>query len=538
VNRQLARDLVIVSVLGLLARVIAAAFVDYAPYTDPAYYTLVAERLATGHGFTVPVIWSFLEVGGRLPNPAVLPVPSNGHWMPLTSIVVAGFMEAFGFSWRAGQIPMVVLSAALVPFTYLVAWDLWRSRWVAVLSAVLAIFAGPLLVYYPTIDNFAIFGIAGAGAIYASIHAVRSTRFGPWLVQAGALAGLATLARVDGLLLAVAPATAWLVRVREQAEDRLEVGAALAWGVGSAAAFGLVLALWLIRDIGLYGSPFPSAGGHTLWITSYNEQFTIGQPVDLAHYLAWGAGNIIGSKLQSWVDLLGRTAVLLGGIFFFTFIPGLWIHRRRRELLPFIAYWLVMFFVMGAVFTFHAPHGAFYHSAPAWLPFAIPMALASIAPVAGAIGRAWPFLKRPQTHRFLGVVGTLGAVALSLIGSSVIYGQWDRSHRLDTQAAAWLVANGHSSDVVMYGDPATLALLSGNPGVAAPFDPYPVLKQVVDAYHVRWVVVQLEPGARTDALNLWQGSAGVDSEGNHATWLASRPAFEVQGGIRIYSVSG
>jgi hypothetical protein len=536
-RRWLVLDLVTVTLLALIARIAAAALVDYAPYTDPAYYTLVAERLATGLGFTVPVIWSFLEVGGRLPNPAVLPLPSNGHWMPLTSIVAAGFMDVFGVSWRAGQIPMVVLSAALVPFTYLVAWDLWSSRWIAVLSAVLAIFSGPLLVYYPTIDNFAVFGVAGAGSIYASIRAVRSARFGPWLVLAGALAGLATLARVDGLLLAVAPAAAWVVRLRARDEGRLAAGAAVAWGVASAAAFGVVLAPWLIRDIELYGSPFPSAGGHTLWITSYNEQFTIGQPVDLAHYLAWGPGNIIGSKLQSWFDLLGRTAVLLGGIFFFTFIPGLWIHRRRPELVPFIAYWLVMFLVMGAVFTFHAPRGAFYHSAPAWLLFAIPMALASIAPVAGAFGRAWPFLKRPQTHRFLGVVGTLGAVALSLIGSSVIYGQWDRSHRLDTQAAAWFVANGHTADVVMYGDPATLALLSGNPGVAPSFDPYPVLKQVIEAYHVQWVVVQLEPGARTDALNLWQGSAGADSEGNHATWLAAQPAFEIPDGLRIYAVT-
>ena len=73
--------------------------------------------------------------------------------------------------------------------------------------------------------------------------------------------------------------------------------------------------------------------------------------------------------------ILGRTAVLLGGTFFFTFFPGLWLHRRRPELMPFIAYWVAMAVVMGLVFTFHAPRGAFYHSAPAWLPFALPMAV-------------------------------------------------------------------------------------------------------------------------------------------------------------------
>ncbi|HET9416145.1 MAG TPA: hypothetical protein VFP30_01260, partial [Candidatus Limnocylindria bacterium] len=64
------RDLVVFFVVGLVARTLAALTVDYAPYTDPAYYTLVAERLASGDGFTVPVIWSFLEVGSRLPDPA------------------------------------------------------------------------------------------------------------------------------------------------------------------------------------------------------------------------------------------------------------------------------------------------------------------------------------------------------------------------------------------------------------------------------------------------------------------------------------
>lgn len=524
-------DLIVLTFAALAARVVAAAMTGYAPYTDPAYYSLVAQQLATGHGFTVPVIWSFLEVGSRIPDPAVLPVASNGHWMPLTSIVAAGFMAALGATWRAGQIPMVILSTALVPLTYLIGWELWQRRSVAFLGAVLAIFAGPLLIYYPTIDNFAVFGVTGALALYAATRAVRAARPGPWLVGSGALAGLATLARIDGILLVVAPAIAWLVLRGWRS------GALWAWGVASAGAFLVTLGPWLARDLSIYGSLFPSAGGHTLWITSYNEQFSIGHTVDLAHYLAWGAENIIGSKLNSWVDILGRTAVLLGGTFFFAFLPGLWIHRRRPELLPFIGYWVVMFFVMGAVFTFHAPKGAFYHSAPAWLPFALPMSVASIAPVASWIGRVWPFLRRTQTHRFLAVVGTAGAIVLSLLGSSVIYGQWNHSHTLDEAAATFFEEHHATSDVVMYSDPATLALLSGNPGVAAPFDPFPVIRQVIDAYHVRWVVIQLAPGETTDPLNLWPGATAVDAEGNRASFLAAQPSFEVPGALRIFAVT-
>ena len=83
-------DVVLLFVIALMARLAAAALVAYPPYTDPAYYSLVAQQLASGHGFSVPVLWSFLEVGGRLPVHPMLPVPSNGHWMPLTSIVSSG----------------------------------------------------------------------------------------------------------------------------------------------------------------------------------------------------------------------------------------------------------------------------------------------------------------------------------------------------------------------------------------------------------------------------------------------------------------
>ncbi|MCV0404499.1 MAG: hypothetical protein K5924_12465, partial [Chloroflexi bacterium] len=147
-------DLFVLTTLALAARIAAAAVIGWAPYTDPAYYTLVATRIVDGFGFTVPVIWSFLEVGGQLPSDPALPVPSNGHWMPLTSIVAAGSMAVFGSDYRGGQLPMVLLSTALVPMTYAISWRFWSSRRTAVVAALLAVFAGPLLLMYPTIDNF------------------------------------------------------------------------------------------------------------------------------------------------------------------------------------------------------------------------------------------------------------------------------------------------------------------------------------------------------------------------------------------------
>jgi 4-amino-4-deoxy-L-arabinose transferase-like glycosyltransferase len=475
----------------------------------------------------------------------MLPVPSNGHWMPLTSIVAAAGMALFGPDLRAGQVPIIVLGVALVPFTYLVALELYASRRVAVVSAVLAIFAGPLLVMYPTVDNFAVFGAAGAVAIGAAIRATGPGRATAWLLVSGAAAGLATIARVDGLLLAVAPITAWLVDRgwgpwTDGGARRLSPGALLLAGLIGLA----VMAPWLGRNLATFGSAFPSAGGHTLWITSYNEQFSISTNPTLQSYLEWGWANIIGSKLATWWELTWRTVVLLGGIFGFLFFAGLWRERRRSDVAPFTVYWLLMFFVMGAIFTFHAPHGAYYHSAAAWLPFALPMAVAATAPVLTAIGRWWGFLRRPPTHRFAEVAALGGAIVLSLVGSLTLYDLWDYSHGREAAAAAYLQEANLTDDTVMYGDPASLWHLTANPGVPAPYDPYPVIEQVVRAYDVRWVVVTLREGGTTDPLGLWQGCAARDSVDNDAwtggedttaTWLGCDPVFEAEG-VRIYAV--
>ncbi len=538
-------DLLLLTAAALVARIAAAVPVDYSPYTDPAYYAMVAQQLATGHGFSAPVLWSFLEVGGSLPADPMLPVPSNGHWMPLTSIVAAAAMAFLGPDLRVGQIPIVALSVALVPFTYLVAVDLYQSRRVGLVSATLAIFAGPLLIMYPTIDNFAVFGAAGAVAIWAAIRATRPGRSATWLLISGASVGLATLARVDGLLLGMAPLTAWLV---DRGWGPWTGGGGRRLGFGTLLLAGIlgvaVMAPWLGRNLATFGSAFPSAGGHTLWITSYNEQFSISADPTPASYLAWGWANIIGSKLATWWELFWRTVVLLGGIFGVFLFAGFWRERRRADTAPFVTYWLLMFFVMGAIFTFHAPHGAYYHSAAAWLPFAIPMAVAATGPALTRVGRWWAFLRRPQTHRFVEVAALVGAVVLSLVGSLTLYDLWSYSHDREQEAAAYLEDAGLTDDTVLYGDPSSLWHLTGNPGVPAPFDPYAVIEEVVRSYDARWVVVTLREGATADPLGLWYGCAAQDSADNSAwtggtdstaSWMSCEPAFEADG-VRIYAV--
>ena len=328
---------------------------------------------------------------------------------------------------------------------------------------------------------------------------------------AGLLIGLATLTRVDGLILAVAPAAAWVMRMREVRP------AARARRSGSLPRLACLMAMapWLARNVATFGAALPSAGGHTLWITSYNEQFSIGHEVSLGTYLDWGLPRDRRSKVASLAELAGRTLAMAGGVFALFFVGGAWVFRRQPELRPFLAYWVVMFLAMGLLFTFHAPKGAFVHSAPAWLPMAFAIAVGGRRP--GLDGRSADGGRSCAGRGRIGScmgASLVAAIVLSLARLCSAAGVLARRERAPGRwrPRSWNAAVPRD-DVVMFADPARLHLLTGHPGVSPPFDPFVVVEEVVRAYDVRWVVVTLEPGETRDALGLWDGAAGVDSDG-------------------------
>lgn len=534
-DRVFWRDIVAITAAALILRMFSALIVPWVPYLDASYYTLVAERLATGQGFTVPVIWAFLDVGGTLPANPTLPIPSNAHWPPLGPLVSAGSMVLFGPTWQAGQVPMVLISALIPGLTYVVARDFFGGRALGIGAAILAIFAGPLFVLYPAVDNFALIGLTGTAAIWMSARAIRSEHPDRWLIGAGAMVGLAALTRIDGIVVALAPATAWLIGRGWSPWRRIGRQPSFLGGVGSFAAFLIVIAPWLLRNLAVFGTPLPSAGGNMLWITSYNEQFSIGRELSVATYLDWGWANIIGSKVYSWGIIAGRTLVLMGGFLVLSFVGGLWALRRRSEIAPFLLYFVAIFLLMGGVFTFHAPQSAWYHTSPAWLGFGLPLALAGIPPSANAAGRLWPFLRRPQTHAFLAGMGVIAAIVLSILGTLNLLSIWSSNRERDLTAATFFIENGITDDVVMTREASMLNLMTGNPAVSFPLDSYPVIEEVVRAYDVKWIVstrLREELGA---PLGLWDGGAAVDEFGNRADWLATEPALETDI-VKIFEV--
>jgi hypothetical protein len=107
--------------LALAVRAVLVALFPDPAYPDSFYYVDVARAIAAGNGLNVDFVWVFGEVGNRLPDPAVLPIPSNAHWLPLASFIQAPFVSILGPTAVASALPGILLGSFVAPLTYFIA---------------------------------------------------------------------------------------------------------------------------------------------------------------------------------------------------------------------------------------------------------------------------------------------------------------------------------------------------------------------------------------------------------------------------------
>src|SRR5919106_6054180 len=180
----------ILFVIGLLVPLAISRFQTLPGYMDADYYFAGGVQLANGHGFTEPYLWNYLD------NPVGLPHPSHTYWMPLASIVSALGMWLTGQStYSAGRLPFILLAACVPLLTAALAFRVSHQTRLAMVSGLLSIFSLYYAPFMPVPDNYAIFMLLGATFL---LLAPLKQKWIP--VALGALAGLLTLARSDGLL--------------------------------------------------------------------------------------------------------------------------------------------------------------------------------------------------------------------------------------------------------------------------------------------------------------------------------------------------
>jgi hypothetical protein len=461
-------------------------------YTDSFYYVDVARSLASGHGFSVDFVWVFAEIGGKLPANAVLPIPSNGHWMPLASLVQVPFIWLLGPTSFASALPFALAGSLAAPIAWAIAREAGAGGRVAVGAGILTAIPALATPFMAQPDNFGLFEPLVAAALWMAARGLKGKPRS--FALAGLLVGVATLARNDGVLVGAAVGLAFVWdrwhawRGRGARTPAIPVWAAVA----CAGLFLVVVAPWVARQLEVFGTLSPStASGKVLFLRDMSEWNSITSPATLDHLLGQGLGPLIASRVSGFLSAVTIFAVLVGGILLAPFmVLGAWRRRRSREFGPYLTYGAILFAFSGLVSAVHVPGGTFIHSAIALAPQGYVLALEGVAAVVAWVAarrRSWD--ARSATRFF--TAASIGfAVIAGALGSMATDVAW-AAHRSDAQAVAGALdaAGVPTSDRVMSLDASSTRYWTGRGGVVLVNDPMATVEEIARAYGIRWLVV-------------------------------------------------
>jgi hypothetical protein len=479
--------------LALFVRTLLFGLHPDAAYPDSYYYVDVARALQSGHGFNIDFIWSFVDVGGRIPAHPMLPIPSNAHWMPLASLIQLPTMWILGPTPLASTLPFLLIGSLAAPMTWLLAREIGASDRIALAAGIAVAIPAAATIYMAQPDNMSLYQPLGTAALWLAARGLRGHRRS--FALAGLMVGLATLARNDGVLLGGAVGLAFFWdrwRAWRSNGSRLP---AIPWryAFGCFGLFLVVMAPWYLRQLLVFGSLSPSStSGRILLIRTYEELDSVTSDTSLAGFLGQGIGPLLVSRVLGLVSAIQIFSVIAMSIVMAPFvIVGCWARRRSIDFGPFFIYAALLFGASGLLFAVHVPYGTFLHSAVALVPFSF------IAGVEGlAIAARWVAVRRPkwtdQGAVRLFLIAGVGSVVLNAAAfATLAFPAWNADRDQVLAAGRALDAAGApQSDLLLSADPGAFEYFTGRGGVVTPNDSLDVIRGVAADYGIRWLVLQ------------------------------------------------
>jgi hypothetical protein len=464
-----------------------------AAYPDSYYYVDVARALSAGHGFNIDFIWSFVDVGGRIPAQPALPIPSNAHWMPLASLVQLPTMWLLGPTQLAAAIPFILVGSLAAPLTWLTAREFGAGDRVALAAGIAVAIPAAAVIYMAQPDTFSLYQPLGTAALWLTARGLHG--HGRSFALAGLMVGVATLARNDGVLLGAAVGLAFVWDRGRAWRSKGSRTPAIPWRYALAcfALFLIVMAPWYLRQLEVFGSLSPSSSsGRILFIRTYEELDSVTSDTSLAGFLGQGVGPLLASRVLGLVSAIEIFSVIAVSIVMAPFVVlGAWARRSSVDFGPFFLYAALLFGASGLLFAVHVPYGTFLHSAVALVPFAF------IAGVEGlVIAARWAAARRrgwtqEGAIRLFLIVG-LGSVVLNAAAfTALAYPNWNSERDARLAAGRALDTAGASqTDLLLSADPAGFEYLTGRGGVVTPNDSLDVVREVAADYGIRWLVLE------------------------------------------------
>jgi len=475
--------------VGLIVPFAVSQFQSLPGYMDADYYYAGGIQLASGRGFNEPYLWNYLD------DPSGLPHPSHTYWMPLASIVSAFGMWISGQTiYPAGRLPFILLSACVPLLTATLAFGISHQVRLAMVSGLLSIFSLYYAPFMPVPDNYALFMLLGGTFLCLA------PRKQIWIPAAlGALAGLMTLARSDGLLwLGLAGLTVmWKSANKEDGtKNSFREWFVLIVPAGLLAVLGylIVMGPWHLRNMNLFGSLMAPGGGRLLWLENYNQTF-IYPAENLARegFLKAGWNAALQDRIGAFNSNLGNAFAAQGGIFLFPFILlGIWQLRKDLRAKIAVTGWSILFAVMTIIFPFAGARGSFFHAGAAFQLFwwiAAPLGLDAVISWARTRGQ---FTDQNAPVVFQGILVLLAIFMTSyLVNIRVIASGWADDDYIYPFVEMMFLDNGISpQDVVIVRNPPGYFIASGRSGVVLPFGNESTILAVAKRYNARYLVIE------------------------------------------------
>ena len=479
--------------LALAVRAVVFGLHPDAAYPDSYYYVDVARALHAGQGFNIDFIWSFVDVGGRIPAHPVLPIPSNAHWMPLAAVIQLPTMWLLGATPLASAIPFLIVGSLAAPMTWLLARELGCSPRVALLAGIAVAVPGAATIFMSQPDNLALYQPLGTAVLWLTVRGLKGHRWSYAL--AGLVVGLATLARNDGVILGAVVGLAFVWdRWRAWRSNGSRVPA-IPWRYAFA-CFGLfliVMAPWYARQLTVFGSLSPSStSGRILLIATYDQMNSVTSDTSMAAFLGQGIGPLLQSRVLGLVSALQIYFVIAIPIVLGPFVLiGAWARRRSLEFGPFFLYAGLLFGASGLLFAVHVPYGTFLHSAVAMVPFTFILAFEGAVLASHWAARHRPAWTEDGAARLFLVVAAASVVVNAAAFTALAIPSWnaDRDGRV-AAGRALDAAGAPQADLLLSADPGGFKYFTGRGGVVTPNDSLDVIRQVAADYHIRWLVLE------------------------------------------------
>ena len=479
--------------LAFVVRALLFALHPDAAYPDSYYYVDVARSIQAGHGFNIDFIWSFVDVGGRIPANPTLPIPSNAHWMPLASIVQLPTMWLLGPTLLASAIPFLLIGALAAPLTWLIAREMGAGNNVALAAGVAVAIPAAATIYMAQPDNFSLYQPLGVAAMWLAARGLRGHR-GSFALACLAV-GLATLARNDGVLLGAAVGLAFVWDRWRSWRSKGGRVPNIPWRYAFACLglFLVVMAPWYLRQLAVFGSFSPSStSGRILLIANYEQLNSVTSDTSLGAFLGQGIGPLVTSRVLGLVSAIQIYSVLACSAVLVPFaIVAAWARRRSIDFGPFFLYAGLLFAASALLFAVHVPYGTFLHSAVALVPFTFILGMEGVVIVVTWIARHRRGWEEERAARMF-LIAAVGTVILNAAVFTVVVNKAWNSERdgLISAGQAIDAAGARTSDLVLSADPGGVEYFTGRGGVMTPEDSLDVIHHVADVYGVRWLVLQ------------------------------------------------